>query len=230
MPRYAAIALSVRRDPRDCSQPIRNTASDRINTIMFRRILVILLLGIIAVFLLRHAGSFLVVNDPKPADVIVVLGGGNNDSRYRNGVKLMQQGYAPRIMLDVFSQGETFGNSDIDLAQAFLNRTTPGRSTICPCEENSTYDEARYLQPCLASSGARSVLVVTSEYHTRRARGILQHRLPQYQFSFYASPDPYFFGTRWWTQREWAKTTLWEWQRYLWWLLVDRWRSGLVVQ
>ena len=54
-------------------------------TIMFRRILVILLLGIIAVFLLRHAGSFLVVNDPKPADVIVVLGGGNNDSRYRNG-------------------------------------------------------------------------------------------------------------------------------------------------
>ena len=110
-----------------------------------------------------------------------------------------------------------------------MNRTTPGQSTVCPLPENSTYDEARYLDPCLAASGAKSVLVVTSEYHTRRAREILQARLPWYQFSFYAASDPYFFGQRWWEHREWAKTTLGEWQRYVWWLLVDRLRGGLVV-
>jgi uncharacterized SAM-binding protein YcdF (DUF218 family) len=196
---------------------------------MLKRLLVIALLGIAVIVVFRHAGSFLVVNDPKPADLIVVLGGGNNDLRYWNGVRLMQEGYAHHLMLDVFAKGETFGNADIDLAQAFVNRTTPGQSTVCPCQENSTYDEARYLADCLAGSGVKSILVITSEYHTRRASEILHKRLPQYQFSFYAAPDPYYFGERWWTHREWAKTTLAEWQRYVWWLLVDRWRSGLVV-
>ena len=196
---------------------------------MLKRILVVVVLGIVAFLAFRHAGSFLVVNDPKPADLILVLGGGNNDLRYWNGVQLMQEGYAPRLILDVFSKAQTFGHSDIELAQDFLQRTTPGQSTVCPLPENSTYDEARYLEPCLAGLGVKSILVVTSEYHTRRALSILQHRLPQYQFSIYAAPDPYYFGTRWWTHREWAKTTLAEWERYLWWLLVDRWRSGLVV-
>ena len=197
---------------------------------MLKRILVVVLLGIIAIFLFRHAGSFLVVNDPEPADLILVLGGGDNDLRYWNGVRLMHEGYAHHLILDVFAKGRTFGNSDIDLAKEFLNRPTPGQSTLCPLPENSTYDEARYLQQCLADTGAKSILVVTSQYHTRRARTILQHRLPQYHFSFYAAPDPYYFGTRWWTNRQWAKTTLAEWERYTWWLFVDRWRSGLVVQ
>ena len=203
--------------------------SDKINPIMLKRILVVLLLGIIGILLFRHAGSFLVVNNPKPTDLIVVLAGGNNDLRYWNGVRLIQQGYAHHLVLDVFAKGETFGNSDLDLARALVNRTTPGLSTVCPCQENSTYDETRYLAYCLAGSGAKSILVITSEYHTRRASEILQKRLPQYEFSFYAAPDPYYFGQRWWMHREWAKTTLAEWQRYTWWLLVDRWRSGLIV-
>ena len=79
----------------------------------------------------RHAGSFLVVNQPEHADLIVVLGGGNNDLRYWNGVRLMQEGYAPHLMLDVFAKGETFGNRDIDLARDFVNRTSPGTATVC---------------------------------------------------------------------------------------------------
>jgi uncharacterized SAM-binding protein YcdF (DUF218 family) len=196
---------------------------------MLKRILVVVLLGIIVIFLFRNAGSFLVVNDPKPADLIVVLNGGKNDLRYWNGVKLMQEGYAHHLMLDVSAGAQTYGNLETDLAREFLDRTSPGQSTICPHSQDSTYDEARYLAPCLEVSGAKSVLVVTSEYHTRRALSILQHRLPQYHFSIYAAPDPYFFGQRWWAHREWAKTTLGEWERYLWWLLVDRWHSGLVV-
>jgi uncharacterized SAM-binding protein YcdF (DUF218 family) len=196
---------------------------------MLKRILVLVLSGIIAIILLRHAGSFLVVNNPEPSDLILVLAGGDNDLRYRNGVRLMREGYAPRLILDVFGRGRTFGRLDVDLAEELLERTTPGQSTVCSLWESSTYDEARYVEPCLASAGVKSVLIVTSEYHTRRARDIFLHRLPQYHFSFYAASDSYYFGTRWWTNRQWAKTTLSEWERYLWWLLVDRWRSGLVV-
>jgi len=196
---------------------------------MWKRVVLLLVLAVLLGFLFRHAGSYLVVNQPEHADVIVVLAGGNNDLRYWNGVRMMQQGWAPRLVLDVFAKGETFGNMDVDLARNFLNRTTPGQSAICPIILNSTYGEAQHLADCLRGSGAKSILVVTSDYHTRRAFEILQKRLPQYQVSIAAAPDPYFFGQSWWQTREWAKTTLSEWQRYLWWILVDRWRPGLVA-
>ena len=197
---------------------------------MSKRIVVVVVLAILPVFLFRHAGSFLVVNAPEHADVIVVLGGGNNDLRYWNGVRLMNEGWAPRLMLDVFAKGQTFGNMDIDLARDFVHRTTPGQSTVCPIIMNSTYGEAQHVAECLRGTGVKSILVVTSEYHTRRALSILRERLPQYHISIYAAADPYSFGERWWQTREWAKTTLAEWQRYLWWLCVDRWRSDLVVK
>ncbi len=197
---------------------------------MSKRIVVVVVLAVLGVLGFRHAGSFLVVNAPEHADVIVVLGGGNNDLRYWNGVRLMNEGWAPRLVLDVFAKGQTFGNMDIDLARDFIQRTTPGQSSICPLILNSTFGEAKHLATCLQGTGVKSILVVTSEYHTRRALAILQKRLPQYHVSIYAAPDPYFFGQKWWQTREWAKTTLAEWQRYIWWLCVDRWRSDVVVR
>jgi uncharacterized SAM-binding protein YcdF (DUF218 family) len=206
-----------------------NSPSDRIVPTMLKRTLVVALLALVAIVALRHAGSFLVVNQPEHADLIVVLAGGNNDLRYWNGVQLMKEGYAPRLMLDVFAKAETFGNWDIDLARDFVNRTSPGTATVCALQDNSTYAEAHYLGKCLQDMNVKSVLVVTSAYHTRRALAILSKRLPQYHFSIYAAPDTYFFGERWWQTREWAKTTYSEWQRYLWWLTVDRWSNGVVI-
>jgi uncharacterized SAM-binding protein YcdF (DUF218 family) len=197
---------------------------------MWKRLVVLVMVVVVVFLLLRHAASFLVVHAPEHADLIVVLAGGNNDMRYWQGLELVREGYAPHLILDVFTKELRFGRRDIDLATEFVNRTAPQQATICPLAENSTYDETRYLERCLRGTGARSVLLVTSKYHTRRALEILHARLPQYHFSIYASTDPYFFDEHWWQTREWAKTTVAEWQRYLWWHLVDRWRSGLVLQ
>jgi uncharacterized SAM-binding protein YcdF (DUF218 family) len=198
---------------------------------MSKRVVVLALLAVLLVSILafRYAGSYLVVNAPEHADLIVVLGGPDNDVRYWNGVRLMREGWSPKLMLDVVANSRTFGNRDLDLAQDFIHKTTPGRSAVCPIIQNSTYGEAWHLADCLRGTGVKSVLVVTSEYHTRRALEILQKRLPDYQISIYAAPDRYYFDQRWWQNRQWAKTTLAEWQRYLWWRLVDRWRSDLVV-
>ena len=68
------------------------------------------------------------------------------------------------------------------------------------------------------------MLIVTSDYHTRRAMTIFRHHLSQYQFSVAAARDPSRFGDAWWTNREWAKVTLDEWLKLLWWEVVDRWR------
>jgi uncharacterized SAM-binding protein YcdF (DUF218 family) len=198
---------------------------------MLKRIAVAVLLAIVAIVLFRHAGSFLVVpSHPEHADVIVVLAGGENDVRYWNGVRLLREGYAPRLLLDVFARGYTFGHSDIELAQDMLNRTTPGQSSICPIRRNSTYEETEYLAQCLQEMHVKSVLLVTSDFHTRRALSILRKRLPEYHFSNDNAHHSFYFGERWWTNRQWAKTALEEWERYLWWNLVDRWNSGVVLQ
>ena len=202
----------------------------RIVSIMLRRIFVAIFVAAMAVILFRHAGSFLVVKDaPEHADVIVVLAGGHRDVRYWNGVRLMREGFSQKLLLDVFAKNNTFGHSDIDLAQDLLNHTTPGQSTVCPIDQDSTYDEAMYLERCLQAMGARSVLLVTTDYHSRRALSILRKRLPQYHFSNDNAHEAFFFGERWWTNREWAKTTIEEWERFIWWKLVDRWRSGTVI-
>ena len=84
--------------------------------------------------------------------------------------------------------------------------------------------EADDVRRCLQSLGAHRVLIVTSEYHTRRALMIFRHRLPQYQFNAAAARNPAQFGEAWWTNREWAKVTFDEWLKMLWWGAVDRWR------
>jgi uncharacterized SAM-binding protein YcdF (DUF218 family) len=71
---------------------------------------------------------------------------------------------------------------------------------------------------------AHSVLIVTSASHTGRALRIFRHRLPQYKFSTAAAQDPSHFGIHWWTNREWAKTTVDEWVKLVWFEAVDRWR------
>lgn len=54
-------------------------------------LIVLILLG------LRHAGPALVVNQPQPSDVILLLAGDVNDARYWKGIELLRAGYAPRM-------------------------------------------------------------------------------------------------------------------------------------
>ncbi|MBV9609559.1 MAG: YdcF family protein, partial [Acidobacteria bacterium] len=82
--------------------------------------------------------------------------------------------------------------------------------------------ETKYVESCIGS--AQSVMLVTSDYHTRRALAVFRKRLPNHIFYVAGASNPYLFGRRWWEHREWAKTTAMEWEKLLWWELVDSWR------
>jgi uncharacterized SAM-binding protein YcdF (DUF218 family) len=78
---------------------------------------------------------------------------------------------------------------------------------------------------CLGPSVTR-VLLVTSDYHTRRALDTFRRQLPQYHFSIVAVHDNSSFSPiGWWRRRQWAKTTVLEWSKLVWWKLVDRWKD-----
>ena len=100
-----------------------------------------------------------------------------------------------------------------------------GRVHVCAIRADSTRGELDYVRNCIEPLHAQSVLIVTSDYHTRRALSIARRVLPQYRWSAAATQDSATFGTHWWKRRTWAKTNLLEWQRLLWWQAVERWRS-----
>lgn len=189
---------------------------------------------LLAGFLLgQRAGAFLVVDQPRPSDVLVVLGGDVNDVRYWKGIHLLQAGMARTMIYDVPNSTVAYGQTQVQLAQAFVARSAgPLRNRIqmCPLWTDSTAGEAANAATCLeqAPGPVRRVLLVTSDFHTRRAFATFRARLPQYRWSVAAARDPYSFEVNWWQRREWAKTCAGEWERLIWWELIDRWRDGPV--
>jgi uncharacterized SAM-binding protein YcdF (DUF218 family) len=96
--------------------------------------------------------------------------------------------------------------------------------SICPIEGLSTKDESKEAEKCIAREGGKSVLIVTSDFHTRRAVGVFRREIPGHEYSVAAARDETQFGVRWWTHRQWAKTFANEWLRLIWWKVVDQWR------
>jgi uncharacterized SAM-binding protein YcdF (DUF218 family) len=190
----------------------------------FSRLFRPLLLGVIFVALASQAARFLVVDEPAKSDAIVVLAGETN-VRPAHGLELLRLEFAPRLFFDAETRDLIYDQRLTDLAQKYVDGLPEAnRVSVCPIVGFSTNAEADDVDRCLQPLGAHRVLIVTSDYHTRRALLIFRHRLPQYQFSAAAARNPQQFGEAWWTHREWAKVTFGEWSKMLWWQAVDRWR------
>jgi DUF218 domain len=181
------------------------------------------LAGLIAVFGAK-AGGFLVVDDPHRSDVILVLAG-ETDRRPARALQLLEQGYGRRIVLDVPANSKLYEFTQIQLAQKYIQDLPQGASvSVCPIDGLSTKDESKDAEKCLANEGGRRVLIVTSDFHTRRALSIYRRELPGHEYSVAAAWNGQQFGVRWWTHRQWAKTFVDEWLRFLWWKGIDQWR------
>ena len=183
-------------------------------------LVVVLILAALA----SQAARFLVVDEPEKSDAIVALAGETN-VRPARALELLRQGVAPRVFLDVQTRDVIYDQRLIGIAQKYVNSLPEAsRISVCPIVGFSTNAEADDVSRCLQPLGAHRVLIVTSDYHTRRALLIFRHRLPQFQFSVAAARGSGSFGDAWWTNREWAKVTFDEWLKMLWWEAVDRWR------
>ena len=183
------------------------------------------LLAFLLLLLATRAASFLLVDAPRPSDVIVVLAG-ETQRRPERALQLLDQGYARHIILNVPTHENIFEFTQPQLAQKYIEDQPQAASiSICPIEGFSTKDETKDVERCLKQEpGAKSILLVTSDFHTRRAFSIFRHELPQYQYSVAAARDDTQFGIRWWQHRQWAKIVFDEWLRLIWWQTVDRWR------
>jgi uncharacterized SAM-binding protein YcdF (DUF218 family) len=186
--------------------------------------LTMVLAGLLVVTLLATSGSFLIVNQPRRSDVIVILAG-ETEKRPARGLELLSQGFAPRLILDVPADTTIYQWSQLELAQKYVESLPQAVAvSLCPIHALSTKGEAQEVSGCLEKVGVRRVLLVTSDFHTRRTRSTFKRLCPQYDFSVAAAFDEREFGAKWWRRRQWAKVNFDEWIRLVWWQLVDRWR------
>ena len=124
-----------------------------------------------------------VVNDPvTKADAIVILGGGLQ-TRPLAAAKLFHDGVAPRILYTDVRLGPT-EETGVILAEReqthliLLSNGVPETAmTMIGKSVDSTYDEAKAVQAWVEKSGAKSIIIPTDLFHTRRARWVFRKEL-----------------------------------------------------
>lgn len=160
-------------------------------------------------------GEFLVrVDTPVKSDGIVVLAGDGYGNRIRAGAELAKQGYAPIVLAS--GAAWIYGVCECDLAIEYAVKHGYSRALFEPLrnEATSTDAEARTIFTEAQRRGWKSILIVTSDYHTRRTRMILNRLKPEgLRLSVYAAPDRFFRPHEWWWHRESRKTFLTEWAK-----------------
>lgn len=159
--------------------------------------------------LLRGFANALTVDDAvAPADFLYLLGGDIN-TRPFHAAELFRRGYAPHVVVprteDRAASERGFYPNDADVAVRILRREGVLDSAITmlriPGGVTSTQDEGRVLRDYLREHPARRVIVVTSAYHTRRARWTLRRELDglNVDLRMSAAPDDRFDASNWWT-------------------------------
>ena len=176
----------------------------------FLAILLLLALNYRAV--LHSIGDYLVEEQsPVKSDVAIVLAGDARGRRIRRAGELIRQGFAPVAL--VSGPMEVYGVNEAVLAIQFAqNRGFPPEYfQAVRIRAHSTLEEARAFAPELRSRNVRSVLLVTSNFHTRRAAQIFRRVVGgDIRFTAVAATDEYFGADTWWHNREGQKTVFYE--------------------
>jgi uncharacterized SAM-binding protein YcdF (DUF218 family) len=181
----------------------------RRRSILLRVLLAAGCAGVILVFVLFFGvGRWLVVEDPlEKARAIAVLSG-RMPLRAIEAAKLYRQGYAPEVWLTHSSEpgeslkrmGISFAGEDYYNARVLVHEGVPPEAIhVLEPPVVNTADEIKVLAAMLAPEKDRTVILVTTKPHTRRAR-LLWRRLAagQGRAIVRASSDDSFDPKHWW--------------------------------
>ncbi|MBE3038373.1 MAG: YdcF family protein [Chloroflexi bacterium] len=162
--------------------------------------------------ILTGVANFLVVNDQlRSADMIFVLNG-DYDTRPFYTSDLYHQGLAPVIGIadSEVSPAENLGliPNETDIAVGVMERLGVPSDKIIELTTDggvtSTFDEAVLLRQYIESHDIQRVILVTSVFHTRRAKWIFERELEGLPVTLEVAAVPYsrFDETNWWQSEQ----------------------------
>ncbi|MBN3032691.1 MAG: YdcF family protein [Candidatus Saganbacteria bacterium] len=163
-------------------------------------------------FLLNGLGRWLVVEDKlAPADAIIVLAGDTSGERVAGGVELYRRGYAGRLIMSGGPLAWQLSNAGWMKKQA-VTLGVPAAAIIVQERSRSTLEDARFSLPLAKARGFKTVIVVTSPYHTRRAAAVFKKIFGRAGVRVLVWPvrRSDFNPDRWWTRHEDTGYVVWE--------------------
>lgn len=153
-------------------------------------------------FALDEVGKTLIDSQsPRPADLILVLGGDFFGPRVVKGAQLGRLGYAPLVLM---SSPPYAGRPEGELAIDFLVKKGYPRQefAVFAHNANSTIAEAVAVRAELARRHAKNVILVTSAFHSRRAAIVFALFCPNVHFISVPAPDAHYNAESWWKKED----------------------------
>jgi uncharacterized SAM-binding protein YcdF (DUF218 family) len=178
-------------------------------------VLVALLVFVFHVQILEAMGAALVKNDPpEKADVVVALAGDDDGYRVLTAGQLVKDGWAPYALI---SGTPYLLSNHAEMTIAYAVAHGYPRSYFHPFERAmvATRDETKDIARFLKAQGIHKILLVTSNYHTRRATLLMHRADPALHIRTIAAPDKYFAVDSWWKTRGGQRTFVLEWAKTL---------------
>jgi uncharacterized SAM-binding protein YcdF (DUF218 family) len=155
--------------------------------------------------IMRFAAEDWVVDEPAPhADAIVVLSDDNfYADRATHAAQLFRQGVAPVVVASGRRLRPDAGISELmehDLIERGVPKDNIERLTH---DANNTIEEAEVVEKRAKERRWKSVVIVTSNYHTRRTRYIFKKLFPMgIAVTVASAPDGDFDPQKWWEKRK----------------------------
>ena len=193
-----------------------------------------------ALYLVRHplmrwaANAWVVEDSFEKADALVVLSDDNFFAdRATRAAELFRQAKAPVVVASGRRLRPNAGIAEL-MEHDLIERGVPkDRIVRVPHDADSTSEEAEALLKFSQKKNWRTLIIVTSNYHTRRARYIFRKIFPHSVQIWVASArDAGFEPEQWWTKRESSKKLTREWLAMViaWWELRGRHGTEAVPQ
>jgi uncharacterized SAM-binding protein YcdF (DUF218 family) len=161
-------------------------------------------------------GTILVHDDgPAKADIAIVLGGDYYGHRLEKAASLVRDGYVPHVL--VSGPPGFFGRHESDLAIEYGVSKGYPRDWFesIPHSAMNTRDESKVLLDELRRRGVQKALIVTSDFHTARARRTFLATEKSMgggpELRMVATTDEFFRPKTWWISRESQKVVFFEW-------------------
>ena len=133
------------------------------------------------------------------SDVIIVVSGDEALARYRDGVRLLRAGWAPRILFSGAAWDGTHSNADVMRTMAIAEGVPADAILVDPLADD-TYGNAVNTREILVQRGLTSAVLVTSPYHLNRAvltfRGVYEGT--GIRVIGRSAPDGEWRKTNWW--------------------------------
>jgi uncharacterized SAM-binding protein YcdF (DUF218 family) len=168
--------------------------------------------------LLQLAARFWIVQDRvTPADAIIVIGDDNFSAvRAEEAAALFKAGWAPLVVASGRMLRPYASLADL-MAKDLESGGVPSSAVVLFSHRaTDTREEAEALRVLVVQKGWRRILLVTSNYHTRRARYIFRKILPSnISLAVAGAADPQFNPSNWWESRQARKAFFLETMGYL---------------